>query len=477
MATGTLRIVKKATVNNTTGNVPFFGTLGRVGTGIVRQSNSLGGEVGDNPATAFKTGDNVPIVGTIIYQTRVGATPTSPAGAGNRYPIVFGVLRSGVPTKAYAIVDADYWDLAIGTASGHTKIPWSTASVRVDITYNPSTTELRNGKTVTVEGVNQPPITPPPSPPVTPEPEEEDEDDEEEEEEEEEETPVTPTPTGINAIIQNFLTQVLTGIRTAVTTALGQITVSIPASFGTTVTALKNVVTGLGTTISGWATEAASTVRTAVTTANTSLVTAVRTGVTAVGNAISQAINALKTALTAGITAMTTAISGALNTIGRLVQQAISGIQTALVNAYNRITGLITASLGRIRTAISTASERFVSVIERVFRQTGAILNSLVNAVRTRLISLTDTIKRQIEALTLKVGELAVDLLGDIYRSGNSLWDWIVTVTSDSGGMFARIVERLLGPISPEQLRLIRDGVPVSHHSLAFGSVPPPGLE
>ena len=477
MAVGRLRLYQSV-VNHPLGSSLIYTTCTLDSAGIPTLTGSVGGYLSSNSGYAFKSGRTVPLLGVISYGTPTSATSLSKIRTlrtRSLYYVVVGMQRANVPTKFFAAVDTRYWVVQQnqGTLTNPewVTIPYRNRAVRVSPSITASRVELLSGRSITYPPT---PISPPPTPPVTPEPEDEEEG---EEEEEEEETPVTPTPTGINAIIQNFLTQVLTGIRTAVTTALGQITVSIPASFGTTVTALKNVVTGLGTTISGWASEAASTVRTAVTTANTSLVTAVRTGVTAVGNAISQAINALKTALTAGITAMTTAISGALNTIGSLIQQAISGIQTALVNAYNRITGLITASLGRIRTAISTASERFVSVIERVFRQTGAILNSLVNAVRTRLISLTDTIKRQIEALTLKVGELAVDLLGDIYRSGNSLWDWIVTVTSDSGGMFARIVERLLGPISPEQLRLIRDGVPVSHHSLAFGSVPPPGLE
>ena len=477
MATGVLWAIKKTGVLNTVGNNTMHPRVRRSSEGNLVIAGSLGGQIGDNPSVAFKTGRNIKVMGVISYTNVTGSTSLSTSFNNRYWGVAFGVFHAGSWRTAYAWFDYRYWDLAIGTVASHTIVPWNVPAVRITVSQTFTSAQNQNGRTVTYNAPVSPPITPPPTPPVTPPPTEDEEDEEDEEEEEEEETPVTPTPTGINAIIQSFLTQVLTGIRTAVTTALGQITVSIPASFGTTVTALKNVVTALGTTLTTWATDAATTVSTAVTTANTSLSNAVRTGVTAVGNAISNAINSLKTALTTALTTMSTAITTAIAAIGRLVQQAITGIQTGLVNAYNRITGLITTSLGRVRNAISTASTHLVSTLNSRFRDISGVLSGLRMAVQSRINALVDTVRRQISALTLKVGELAIDFLGDIYRSGDSLWDWLVSLTGDTAQMIIRAVERILGPISEDTLQLIRDGVPRSQHDLSYGSPPPPGLE
>ena len=477
MAVGRLRLNQKS-VSHTLGSSLIYTTCTLNASGVPILTGTVGGYISTNPRIAFKSGATVPLLGVISYGTPTSTVSLSKVrtiGARTLFYVVVGMTYQGNPTKFFAGVDAAYWEVQQNqgtlTNPNWVTIPYRNRAVRVAPTITASRTELLSGRSITYPPT---PTTPPPTPPVTPPPTEDEED---EEEEEEEETPVTPTPTGINAIIQSFLTQVLTGIRTAVTTALGQITVSIPASFGTTVTALKNVVTALGTTLTTWATDAASTVSTAVTTANTSLSNAVRTGVTAVGNAISNAINTLKTALTTALTTMSTAITSAIAAIGRLVQQAITGIQTGLVNAYNRITGLITTSLGRVRNAISTASTNLVSTLNSRFRDISGVLSGLRMAIQSRINALVDTVRRQISALTLKVGELAIDFLGDIYRSGDSLWEWLVSLTGDTGQMIIRAVERILGPLSEDTLRLIRDGVPRSQHDLSYGSPPPPGLE
>ena len=79
-------------------------------------------------------------------------------------------------------------------------------------------------------------------------------------------------------------------------------------------------------------------------------------------------------------------------------------------------------------------------------------------------------------AITQKVGELAIDLLGDIYRSGNSLWGWIVSLLSDSRVLIAAVSEDMLPGLSSDEQALIRNGPTPGNHDLSLIAIPPPEL-
>lgn len=476
MAVGRLRLYQN-TVSHTLGSSLIYTTCTLDSAGIPTLSGSVGGYLSSNPRVAFKSGRTVPLLGVISYGTptsNVALSKIRTIGSRSLFYVAVGMIRASVPTKFFAAIDPEYWVVQQnqGTASAPNwvTIPYRNRAIRVAPSITASLAELRNGRSITYPPT---PISPPPTPPVTPEPEEEDEDEEEEEEEE----PTTPTPTGgIQGVINSFLQQVLTAIRTAVTNAVNGITATIPASFGTTVTALTNAVKGFGDTVDEFAEDAANSIRTAVTTANSSLVTALNTGRSALQNAISRAINGVTTALNMGLSTLRTGLVNALNGVKTSANNALNRMQLALVNAYTRLRQTISTGQTAAQRIFDSIKTGLTETIPNRIRDMGAVLADLARKVTTGLQGIVRSVSQTMATLTQKVGELAIDLLGDIYKSGNSLWSWVVSLLSDSRVLIRAIAEEMLPGLTEAEKALLRNGVALGNHDLSLVRTPPPEL-
>ena len=477
MAVGRLRLYQ-ATVSHTLGSSLIYTTCTLDANGVPTLTGTVGGYLSSNPQIIFKSGRTVPLLGVISYGTPTSATSLSKIRTLARrslFYVAVGMQRSNVPTKFFAAIDPDYWVVQQnqGTVDRPewVTIPYRNRAVRIAPTITASRIELLSGRSITYPPT---PISPPPTPPVTPEPEEEDE---EEEEEEEEETPVTPTPTGLQAIINTFLQSVLTAIRNATTTAIGTITTTIPTAFATNIAALTTAVKGFGDKVEEFAEDAASTVRTGVQAANTGLINAYNTGQTAVRNALTTALTGIKNAISTGLTSVGSAYTNAQNRLTNMVQRQITQLSSNYTTAVGRLRSVI--SLGQtaldnrlqgIRTGIA------VTLPQRIRDLIGAV-GELRTRIGTNLTQIARTVRETMDALILKVGGLALDLLGDIRKSGMSLWEWVVATVSDSGQVLGRVTDRILGTLSDQDRNLIREGVPQANYALSRGSPPPLGFE
>ena len=445
--------------------------------GIPTLTGDVQGFLSSSATLAFKSGRTVPLLGVISYGTPTSSTALSKIrvlSTRSLFYVAVGMIRNGVPTKFFAAVDTRYWRVEQNTGSSSspnwTTIPYRNRAVRVAPTITASETELRSGRSITYPPT---PIQPePPSPPVTPEPEEEDE----EEEDEEEETPVTPAPTGIQGIINSFLQQVLTAVRTAVTNSVNTITTTIPASFSTTVTTLNTAVKSLGDTIEDFAEDAADTVKAGVQTANTGLITALNNGRTALQNAIANAINGVTTAITGGLTAVRTAVTNGLNGVKTSANAGIGRLQTGLVNAFTRLRQTISSGQSTVSTRLSSLRTGITGTLSSRIQTVTDALTQLRTRIQQGYMAIVQTIRETVQALTLKVGELAVDFLGDIYKSGDSLWSWIVSLLSDSRALIAAVSEDMLPGLTDRQKALIRHGLPADSHALSLVASPPAAL-
>ena len=476
MAVGRLRLRKKSG-SAQQGNALIYTTATLNSAGIPSLSGTVGGQVGTDPDYAFKSGATAPLIGVVSYGTPTSATSLSKVRTiriGVLFYVVVGLVRNSVPTKFFAAVNPTYWDVqqnqGTPTNPDWVTIPYRNRAVRVAPSITASGTELRSGRSITYPPT---PISPPPTPPVTPEPEEEDE---EEEEEEEEETPTTPTPTGIQGVINTFLQQVLTAIRTAVTNSVQTITTTIPTSFGTTVTALTTAVKGIGDAVEEFATDAADTVRTGVQTANAGLITALNTGRSALQNAISLAIQGVTNALNNGLSAVRTSLTTALNGIKTSANNAVNRLQTAIVNAMGRLRQTMSSAWSTIAGRLSSIATGITSTLSDRLGDMVSVILGLRQRLQTGLESIVRSIRETMAAITQKVGELAIDLLGDIYRSGNSLWGWIVSLLSDSRVLIGAVAKDMLPGLSSDEKALIRKGPTPGNHDLSLIAIPPPEL-
>ena len=143
----------------------------------------------------------------------------------------------------------------------------------------------------------------------------------------------------------------------------------------------------------------------------------------------------------------------------------MGSLRQTMSSAWSTIAGRLSSIATGITTTLSGRLGDMVSVV-----------TGLRQRLQTGLESIVRSIRETMAAITQKVGELAIDLLGDIYRSGNSLWGWIVSLLSDSRVLIAAVAEDMLPGLSSDEKALIRKGVTPGNHDLSLIAIPPPEL-
>lgn len=414
MATQHLWVRRKAGRTGTYNPINFYGTNSVDGSGRVTN--------GSSSTYKFRFGGST---GAAIYSSPFRITKiirqagyTTSLAVSSRYSTSYrwaaiGSVGSGqalrFSERVLALVPSEvelYWGNNVGTfieAAPLATIPSSAFTNSYTITtglLTPVQAGAITGVTREVEG--REPVNP--RQPVPPDDDDDDDDDETE----------TPDATGISAVVQSFLKQLLQRINTAVETAVGGITVSIPASFSNVITTLQGEVTKLRTAVTDWADDF-----------RTEVAAELGKAVTKVGTALSSPITAVGTAVTNAFTNITSVIRTIFNNIKTVVETAYNNVKTALTTALTGLGTTVSTALTSIRTTMSTVLTNLGTDIKALATKIATTFTSLLttvqsgltdvaNKIKTGLNNLVTTLANNIAKIVAKVGDIGEDITDKI---------------------------------------------------------------